>query len=338
MNYLRIYEQLIEHRKILPKISDMYYEIHHILPRCLGGDDSPENLIHLTAEDHFVAHLLLAQIYGGKLWFAVNAMRMETAGRTIKNRSTFALMKKKHSENMSGENNWAYDFKDYTVVNIDTLEEFTGKRIDIERYLKTSNPAVCQIVAGKMWVTKNHCLKENLHKIKRRDQTVYDFYNLKEKKVVKGTYYNVADNYNVSRKHIQLLSQEKMSEAYGFILHKNLELVKYFNTKTGEIFTCTQQEVCINHGISSAHYCILKTGEAISAKNIAIFDAYKQHVSNEIVYTIEDIKTKEIFITTRKILVNSGRIDSSNFSKLYRYEQKTAKGLRLLSKSNGTWH
>ena len=41
---------------------------HHILPRALGGGDEPENLIRLTAEDHFFAHLLLAKAHGGKQW------------------------------------------------------------------------------------------------------------------------------------------------------------------------------------------------------------------------------------------------------------------------------
>lgn len=34
-------------------------ECHHILPRCLGGSDDPENLIYLSYEEHFVAHKLL---------------------------------------------------------------------------------------------------------------------------------------------------------------------------------------------------------------------------------------------------------------------------------------
>ena len=43
-----------------------YYETHHILPRCAGGDDSPANLVRLTPEEHYTAHLLLVQIYKNK--------------------------------------------------------------------------------------------------------------------------------------------------------------------------------------------------------------------------------------------------------------------------------
>lgn len=34
-------------------------ECHHIIPRCLGGTDEEDNLIHLYPKDHFEAHRLL---------------------------------------------------------------------------------------------------------------------------------------------------------------------------------------------------------------------------------------------------------------------------------------
>lgn len=40
---------------------DEYHERHHILPRCLGGDDTTDNLIDLYAREHFIAHKLLAK-------------------------------------------------------------------------------------------------------------------------------------------------------------------------------------------------------------------------------------------------------------------------------------
>lgn len=38
-----------------------YFERHHITPKCLGGSNDEENLISLYAEEHFLAHKLLAQ-------------------------------------------------------------------------------------------------------------------------------------------------------------------------------------------------------------------------------------------------------------------------------------
>lgn len=35
------------------------FEIHHIVPKCMGGDNSPENLVLLTIGEHLKAHTLL---------------------------------------------------------------------------------------------------------------------------------------------------------------------------------------------------------------------------------------------------------------------------------------
>lgn len=61
MDYSKIYKSFIESRKQMV-IEDQYFEVHHILPRAMGGDDSKENLIKLTTEDHFFAHILLSKI------------------------------------------------------------------------------------------------------------------------------------------------------------------------------------------------------------------------------------------------------------------------------------
>lgn len=42
-------------------ISDSSYkEKHHIIPKCIGGDNSKDNTIELYAKEHFIAHKLLA--------------------------------------------------------------------------------------------------------------------------------------------------------------------------------------------------------------------------------------------------------------------------------------
>lgn len=42
-----------------------YVEKHHVIPRCLGGTDDPDNLVRLTAREHFLAHQLLVKIHPG---------------------------------------------------------------------------------------------------------------------------------------------------------------------------------------------------------------------------------------------------------------------------------
>jgi hypothetical protein len=64
MTYLKLYNKLIEHAKEQnrKKGSD-YLENHHIIPKCLGGSNKKENMVLLTAREHFLAHKLLSKAY-----------------------------------------------------------------------------------------------------------------------------------------------------------------------------------------------------------------------------------------------------------------------------------
>jgi len=65
MNYQRIHDQIIERAKSenRKKGDGVYYERHHIVPRCMNGTDNEENLVLLTAREHFIVHKLLCEIY-----------------------------------------------------------------------------------------------------------------------------------------------------------------------------------------------------------------------------------------------------------------------------------
>lgn len=58
MNYTKIYTELIERAKDRKSV-DGYKEIHHIIPKSEGGTDESDNLVELTAREHFIAHKLL---------------------------------------------------------------------------------------------------------------------------------------------------------------------------------------------------------------------------------------------------------------------------------------
>ena len=59
--YAKWYFQIIETRKYNPPTE--YCEKHHIIPRSLGGSNAEENLVKLTAREHFVVHLLLTKMF-----------------------------------------------------------------------------------------------------------------------------------------------------------------------------------------------------------------------------------------------------------------------------------
>ena len=88
MNYQLHYEQLVAksqaacRRKLKRGSSDyVYYEQHHIVSKCLGGDNAKENLVLLTAREHFMAHLLLAKANPGNLKLAWAVIRLSNDGR-----------------------------------------------------------------------------------------------------------------------------------------------------------------------------------------------------------------------------------------------------------------
>jgi len=61
MDYKQIYERLINRAKT--RTLSGYKERHHIIPRCIGGTNDTDNLVNLTAREHFIAHKLLCEIY-----------------------------------------------------------------------------------------------------------------------------------------------------------------------------------------------------------------------------------------------------------------------------------
>src|ERR1035437_2691465 len=78
MDYQKIYDSIIAKAKSLnrKKGDGNYYEQHHIVPKCLGGNNEKENKVLLTAREHYVCHKLLHYIYpnNNKLSFAYHAM------------------------------------------------------------------------------------------------------------------------------------------------------------------------------------------------------------------------------------------------------------------------
>lgn len=58
-----------------------YTENHHIIPQSLGGSNDKENLIDLTAREHFICHWLLVKMVDGearsKMLYALQGMKAE---------------------------------------------------------------------------------------------------------------------------------------------------------------------------------------------------------------------------------------------------------------------
>lgn len=61
MNYAKLYNQITTHAQQTPQTG--YTEDHHIIPRCMDGPDTPDNIVTLSARQHFICHWLLTKMH-----------------------------------------------------------------------------------------------------------------------------------------------------------------------------------------------------------------------------------------------------------------------------------
>lgn len=159
MNYKKVYYAIIN--KALRKErtgqrwkgDGNYYEKHHIVPRSLGGLDLDNNLVLLTAKEHYLCHWLLFKSYELntverkkmlKAWFmmaAVGDTNRPSINMNDYNRYRNELAKT-ISDMQTGENNSQYGAHWYTDLE-------TGETI------KAKFPPYKHYVLGKNWFASN---------------------------------------------------------------------------------------------------------------------------------------------------------------------------------------
>ena len=150
MDYKAIYYKIIEKAKKETENGNRhvgYYEKHHILPKSLGGTNDKENLVKLTAREHFICHWLLVKMYNkgsierNKMLCAL--WRMNNTGSPChkehyinsrvyeKLRIEFAeAISKITSINQTGEKNSQFGTKWYTNRNTGESKKFKEKPIE----------------------------------------------------------------------------------------------------------------------------------------------------------------------------------------------------------------
>ena len=100
MNYEKIYTSIIANAKNRNHLE--YGEKHHIIPRCIGGTDSEENLVKLYPEEHYLAHQLLVKMHPGNIKL-IHAMHMMTvnSNTTKRNNKSFGWIRRQNAIAMS---------------------------------------------------------------------------------------------------------------------------------------------------------------------------------------------------------------------------------------------
>jgi len=89
--YTKFYYNIIEHAKSRTTFVG-YSEKHHILPKSMGGNNDTNNLVKLTAREHFICHWLLTKMVTGsdrnKMLYALNGMRRNKTGNRYETKIT----------------------------------------------------------------------------------------------------------------------------------------------------------------------------------------------------------------------------------------------------------
>lgn len=119
------------------------YELHHIIPKCLGGGDGGSNLVKLTPREHYIAHSLLSKIYldNHKIQYAFLCMLRDPHGHRSFTSKMYETIKKRFS-----------DFKKWHIKIYNPGKSQKSRLLAKNRMLN-NNPMKCT-------PEKNHTAKE----------------------------------------------------------------------------------------------------------------------------------------------------------------------------------
>jgi hypothetical protein len=125
MNYQKIYDNLIYRGKKRQLAKDDDIEVHHIVPKCLGGNNDNTNLVRLTIREHFLAHLLLCKIYPTHLGL-YKAVFLMSKTRALKSSRDFEIYKSKWRRLVKSKQQLRNLTKSMMSKNADYNKEFAN--------------------------------------------------------------------------------------------------------------------------------------------------------------------------------------------------------------------
>lgn len=189
MNYEYHYNLLIERAK--SRSISGYSENHHIIPKCMGGSDDESNLVKLTAEEHYIAHLLLVKMYPNSHRLSYAAIKM-TGGNKHQKRSNklYGWLKREHAIRYTlNESGKKYYHKDGVNIKLHTHEKVPEGFIKGRSYSPTSstshnrqndtfkNKGLQSDLAKRRWDKANKilCDKLNVSNISDASQLIKKF-------------------------------------------------------------------------------------------------------------------------------------------------------------------
>lgn len=154
--YFNWYSKLIENiqNKDRKKADDCEYDLHHILPKSMGGTNKKTNLVLLTPREHFLAHMLLVRCveyqHINKMLCALIWFKKEA-----KNSRKYAYFRATISRYSTGELNSAYG-KMWCHMKEDINDiRFVTKDLYDPKIMHKGLPYQRGGTHNKKWVKKN---------------------------------------------------------------------------------------------------------------------------------------------------------------------------------------
>ena len=225
MDYGQHYDKLINRAK--NRTFTGYTEQHHVIPKSMGGNDNSENIVRLTAREHFIAHLLLLKMYPSN-YSLIKAVNMMCIGHK-QNRSMnrmYGWLREKFSNEMSrsqtGSGNsqfgkkWIYnpvlkENKKILIAEIIPDGWFSGRVLNFETYFekiqkKKERELERELKKQKLILQKQENLKNKqiLSNNKKEEYKLYiiNLYN----EFKKGSYYSVRDFHKKNNFKISIMT------------------------------------------------------------------------------------------------------------------------------------
>lgn len=203
MNYETVYQNLIT--KAQNRTITGYTERHHIIPKSIGGSNKKDNLVKLTAREHYVAHRLLVKMFEKladkqaykkmvyAMWFLsktltdqrkVTSRAYETARKAFgesnpnKDEDRKAKFREKHAAGM-----YNYDYEQVGATLKSTLSQLTPDAMK-QRMSAAHN---CDQVARREAIRRG---KASSLLLTRTDGTTQEFWSYDDVRGITGKSYD----------------------------------------------------------------------------------------------------------------------------------------------------
>ncbi len=214
MNYKKHYDLLIN-KAVNNSYTGYtgYVEQHHIIPRCVGGNNNKDNIVALLPEEHYVAHQLLVKIYpdNKKLLYAA-IMMIPNSKQQCRDNKLYGWLRRRYSEQRKkdtiGKNNPSYNKKWYyhpitmqtiKVLPEDVLPEYLpGRKPNVkDRYCRTCGVYVDTVSRRNSKEKLCTVCKDKQQTYKHNYELIYQVY--KEHKDTGQGYGVLAEKYTINK-------------------------------------------------------------------------------------------------------------------------------------------